>query len=57
VDFIQSIYAQQLPVDMYLASVVDNAILFFFFDNQEISDLPNNWQVPEVLFHSTLHLT
>jgi hypothetical protein len=57
VAFIQSVYAQQLPVDMYSASAVDNAILFCFFDNQEISDLLNSWQVPEVLFHSTLHPT
>ena len=53
--FIQSIYAQQLPADMYSASAVDNAILFCFFDDHETSDLPNNWHVPEVLFLSTLH--
>jgi hypothetical protein len=40
--FIQSIYAQQLPADMYLASAIDNATLFYFFDDHKISDLPNN---------------
>ena len=42
VAFIQSICAQQLPVDIYLASAVDNATLFCFFDNHETSELPNN---------------
>jgi hypothetical protein len=27
---------------MYLASLVDNATLFCFFDDHKISDLPNN---------------
>jgi hypothetical protein len=40
--FIQSISAQQLPANMYSASAVDNATLFCFFDDHEISDLPNN---------------
>jgi hypothetical protein len=40
---------------MYSASAVDNATLFCFFDDHEISDLPNNWHVPEMLFLSTLH--
>jgi hypothetical protein len=39
---IQKICAQQLLADMYLASAVDNAILFYFFDDHETSDLPNN---------------
>ena len=43
--------------DMYSTSVVDNATLFCFFDDHEISDLPNNWHVPEMLFLSTLHPT
>ena len=55
VAFIQSICAQQLPADMYSASVVDNATLFCFFNDHETRDLPNNWHVPEVLFLSTLH--
>jgi hypothetical protein len=55
VAFIQRIYAQQLPVDMYLASVINNATLFYFFDDQDTSDLPNSWQVLEVLFLLTLH--
>jgi hypothetical protein len=42
VAFIEGIYAQQLPTDMYSASAVDNATLFCFFDDHEISDLPNN---------------
>jgi hypothetical protein len=42
VAFIQRICAQQLPVDMYSASAVDNATLFCFFDDHETSDLPNN---------------
>jgi hypothetical protein len=42
VAFIQSIYAQQLPTDMYLASTIDNATPFCFFDDHETSDLPNN---------------
>ena len=42
VAFIQRICAQQLPMDMYSALVVDNATLFCFFDDHEISDLPSN---------------
>jgi hypothetical protein len=41
-------------VAMYSASVVDSAILFCFLDDHETCDLPNNWQVLEVLFLSTL---
>ena len=54
VAFIQRICAQQLPVDMYSASAVDNATLFCFFDDHETSDLPNNLHVPQVLFLSML---
>jgi hypothetical protein len=54
VAFIHKICAQQLPVVMYSASVIDSAILFYFLDDHETSDLPNNWQVSEVLFLSTL---
>jgi hypothetical protein len=42
VAFIQSICAQQLSVDMYSASVIDNVTLFCFFDDHETSDLSNN---------------
>ena len=55
VAFIQSICAQQLPADMYSASAVDNATLFYFFDDQETNDLPSSWHVPNVLFLLTLH--
>jgi hypothetical protein len=54
VAFIHKICAQQLPAAMYSASAVDSAILFYFLDDHETSDLPNNWQVQEVLFLSTL---
>ena len=50
VAFIQRICAQQLPADMYLASAVDNATLFCFFDDQYTSDLPNSWHVPMCSF-------
>jgi hypothetical protein len=55
VAFIQSICAQQLPAAMYSASTVDNATLFCFFDDHEISDLPNSWHMLDVLVLSTLH--
>jgi hypothetical protein len=55
VAFIQRIYAQQLPAAMYSASAIESATLFCFFDDQETSDLPNNWYVSEVLLLSTLH--
>jgi hypothetical protein len=40
---------------MYSALAVESAILFCFFDDQEISDPPNNCHVPDVLLLSTLH--
>ena len=55
VAFIQSNWAQQLPAEMYSASAVESATLFCFFDDQDTSDLPNSWHVPDVLFLSTLH--
>ena len=55
VAFIQSNWAQQLPAKMYSASAVESATLFCFFDDQDTSDLPNCWHVPDVLFLSTLH--
>ena len=49
VAFIQSNWAEQLPAEIYSASTVESAILFCFFDDQDISDLSNNWHVPDVL--------
>jgi hypothetical protein len=57
VAFIQSNWVQQLPTEMYSASAVKSATLFCFFDDQDTSDLPNNWHVLDVLFLSTLHPT
>ena len=55
VAFIQSNWAQQLPAEMYSASAVESATLFCFFNDQDTSDLPNSWHLPDVLFLSTLH--
>ena len=55
VAFIQSNWAQQLPTEIYSASAVESATLFYFFDDQDTSDLFNSWHVPDVLFLSTLH--
>jgi hypothetical protein len=55
VAFIQSNCAQQLPALMYSASAVDSATLFYFFDDHETRDLPNNLQVPLVLILSILY--
>jgi hypothetical protein len=55
--FIQRICAQQLLVAMYLALAVNNATLFCFFNDYEISDLPNSWHVLDVLLLSTLSPT
>jgi hypothetical protein len=57
VAFIQIICAQQLLVDMYSALVVDNVTIICFFDDHKTSDLLSSWQVPKVLFLSTLHPT
>jgi hypothetical protein len=54
VAFIQSNWAQ-LPVEMYSALAIESATLFCFFDDQDTSDLPNSWDVSNVLFLSTLH--
>jgi hypothetical protein len=56
VAFIQSNWAQQLPAEMYSASAVESVTLSCFFDDQDTSDLPNSWHVPDMLFLSTLHL-
>jgi hypothetical protein len=55
VAFIQRICAQQLPAAMYSVSAVDNATLFYFFDDHETSDLSNSWHMPDVFLLSTLH--
>ena len=55
VAFIQSNWAQQLPVEMYSALMIESATLFCFFDDQDISDLFNSWHVHDVLFLSSLH--
>ena len=55
VDLIHNNCAQQLPALIYSASAVERATLFCFFDDHDTKDLPNNWQVPLVLFLSTLH--
>jgi hypothetical protein len=39
---IQSNYAQQLSAKMYSASVVESATVFYFFGDQDTSDLSNN---------------
>jgi hypothetical protein len=40
---------------MYLASAIESATLFCFFDDHETSDLSNSWHVPDVLHLLTLH--
>jgi hypothetical protein len=42
VAFIHRICAQQLPADMYSPSAIESATLFYFFDDQETSDLPSS---------------
>ena len=44
------ICAQQAPTAMYSASVVDKATLFCFLEDQDTSDLPSKWHLPDVLF-------
>ena len=55
VDLIHNNCAQQLPALMYLASAVESATLFCFFDDHDTRDLPSNWQVPLVLLLLILH--
>jgi hypothetical protein len=52
---IQSSCEQQLAVATYSASVVDWATLDCLWGDQETSEDPKNWQVPEVDFRSTWH--
>ena len=49
---IHNISATQLSAATYSDSTVDSATQFYFFENQDTSELPKNWQVPEVLFLS-----
>jgi hypothetical protein len=42
VAFIQRMCAQQLLTVMYLASAIESAILFYFLDDHETSDLLNS---------------
>ena len=53
---IHKIWAQQLPVTMYSASVVESATQACFLLCQKIRMKPSRWQVPLVLFLSSLHL-
>jgi hypothetical protein len=52
---IQSSWEQQLAPATYSASVVDWATLDCLREDQETSEEPKNWQVPEVDFLSTRH--
>jgi hypothetical protein len=52
---IQSSCEQQLAVVTYSASVVDWATLDCLREDQEASEDPKNWQVPEVDFRSRRH--
>jgi hypothetical protein len=54
---IQSSYAQHWPATTYSASAMDRATNVCFLELQDSKDLPRNWQVPDVLFLSTLHPT
>jgi hypothetical protein len=40
---------------MYSASAVERVTEFCFLEAQDTRDLPKNWQVPDVLFLSSLH--
>jgi hypothetical protein len=52
---IQSNWELQLAAATYSASVVDWATLDCLRDDEETSEEPKNWQVPEVDFQSTRH--
>ena len=52
--FIHKSWAQQAPVATYSASAVDKATEFCFLELQDTKDQLRNWQVPVVLFLSTL---
>ena len=55
--WIHKTFAHQLPMAIYSASAIDNVTEFCFLENHKISLVPKTWQVPEVLFLSTLHPT
>src|SRR5438876_10616725 len=55
VEIIQSNWEQQLAVATYSASVVDWATLDCLREDQETSEEPKNWQVPEVDLRSKRH--
>jgi hypothetical protein len=52
---IQRSYEKQLVAATYSTSVVDWATLDCSREDQETSEEPKNWQVPEVNFRSTRH--
>jgi hypothetical protein len=52
---IQSSWEQQLAAAAYSTSMVDWATLDCFREDQEISEEPWNWHIPEVDFLSTRH--
>ena len=52
--FIHKSCAQYAPAVTYSAFAVDKATEFCFFELHAIKDRPRNWQVPVVLFRSTL---
>jgi hypothetical protein len=52
---IQSSCEQQIATTTYSTSVVDWATLDCLREDQETSEDPRNWQVPEVDFRSTRH--
>ena len=52
----QRICAQQLPATMYLASAVERATQAYFLLCHEMKLEPRRWQVPLLLFLSSLHL-
>jgi hypothetical protein len=52
---IQSSWEQQLAATIYSASVINWATLNYLREDQETSEEPRNWQVPEVDFLSTRH--
>jgi hypothetical protein len=55
VNVIQSSWEQQLVAATYSASVVDWATVDCLREDQETSEEPKNWQVPEVDFLLTRH--
>ena len=49
--FTQILWAQQLPIAMYSASVVKSATQACFLQFQDTRELPSIWHVPLVLFY------